>query len=147
MGQSIFRPSQCFPSRSDFTDVEPLYEFKFVSSARRARAKLQALEKRAHFRKKIGDLNERKKYQTPSLGCEPIRSQAILITNGLRFTFCMPKNIINNIRKQFGGVKALKLVTLSTFKKSKICLLLWYLRKKIGDLNERKKISNTIFGV
>ena len=72
-----------------------------------------------------------KKYQTPSLGCEPIRSQAILITNGLLFTFCMPKNIINNIRKQFDGVKASKLGTLSTFKKSKIRLLLWYLRKKI----------------
>ena len=72
-----------------------------------------------------------KKYQTPSLGCEPIRSQAILITNGLLFTFCMPKNIINNIRKQFDGVKASKLGTLSTFKKSKIRLLLWYLRKTI----------------
>ena len=80
-----------------------------------------------------------KKYQTPSLGCEPIRSQAILITNGLLFTFCMPKNIINNIRKQFDGVKASKLVTLSTCKKSKICLFLWYLRKTIGELNEAKK--------
>ena len=52
MGRSIFRPSQCFPGRSDFTDVEPLYELKFFQKyfgARRARAKLRALEKRAYF--------------------------------------------------------------------------------------------------
>ena len=42
-----------FPGHSDFTDVEPLYEFKFFSKnfwrATRARAKLRALEKRASF--------------------------------------------------------------------------------------------------
>ena len=51
MWYSIFRLNKSISGHSDFTDVESLYEFKFFQKnfgARRARAKLRALEKRAH---------------------------------------------------------------------------------------------------
>ena len=51
-GKVHFPAEQKFSGHSDFTDVEPLYKFKFFQKtfgARRARAKLRALEKRAYF--------------------------------------------------------------------------------------------------
>ena len=67
-----------FFGHSDFTDVEPLYKVKFfqkIFGARRARANLRALDKRAHFssvaksgRKKKTFLQKCEKWQKKIFG-------------------------------------------------------------------------------